>query len=176
VDWNLTNPVATTPTLNGYVYSGAHDARNNNPPFYDINGIRVIGYYGSADLNYYYYMASQFATSDRWFAPVMTRTQPNRDYLLAATSQGYVYPIGTDNHDQALLTAMPIFEELQDSGISWKIYVNPANTPCESNPTAQCLLGYSYPGRHPPGPRADGSILHRDLNDRLHRGCRNCCA
>lgn len=144
VDWNLTNPVSTTPTLNGYVYTAAHDARNNNPPFHDANGIRVMGYYGSADLNFYYYIASQFATSDRWFDPVMTRTQSNRDYLLAATSQGYVYPIGTNSRDQALLTAIPIFEELQNAGISWKIYVNPANTPCASSPTAQCLLGYSY--------------------------------
>ena len=69
-----------------------------------------MGYYEHNDLNYYYFMASQFATSDRWFAPVMTRTQSNRDYLLAATSQGYVYPIGTDQHDQALLSAIPIFE------------------------------------------------------------------
>jgi phospholipase C len=46
--------------------------------------------------------------------------------------------------DQSLLTATPIFEELQNAGISWKIYVNPKNTACESSPTAQCLLGYSY--------------------------------
>ena len=144
VDWNLTDPVSVTPSLNGYVYTGAHDARNNNPPFYDTNGIRSMGYYEHSDLNYYYFMASLFATSDRWFAPVMTRTQSNRDYLIAATSQGYVYPIGTDQHDQALLSAIPIFEELQDAGISWKIYVNPQNTPCQSNPTAQCLLAYSY--------------------------------
>jgi phospholipase C len=144
VDWNLTNPLSATPTRNGYVYTGAHDARNNNPPFYDINGIRVMGYYDDSALNYYYYMASQFSTSDRWFAPVMTRTSSNRDYLIAATSQGYVYPIGTDSKDQKLLTAKPIFEVLQNAGISWKIYVNPKNTPCASNPTAQCLLGYSY--------------------------------
>ena len=144
VDWDLSNPLSATPTLNGYVYTGAHDARNNKPPFHDIDGIRVMGYYDESDLNYYYYMASQFATSDRWFAPVMTRTQSNRDYLIAATSQGYAYPIGTDSKDQALLTAKPIFEELQSAGISWKIYVDPANTPCASNPTAQCLLGYSY--------------------------------
>ena len=31
-------------------------------------------------------------------------------------------------------------------------------------------------GRHLPGPRADGGILHGDLNDRLHRGRRNCRA
>jgi phospholipase C len=144
VDWNLTDPISATPTLNGYVYTGAHDARNNKPPFHDRNGFRVMGNYQNTDLNYYYFMASNFATSDRWFAPVMTRTSSNRDYLLAATSQGYVYPIGTDSQDEALLSAMPIFEELQNAGISWKIYVNPQNTPCATNPTAQCLLGYSY--------------------------------
>jgi phospholipase C len=144
VDWNLSNPVSATPSLNGYVYTGAHDARLNNPPFHDIDGIRSMGYYDDTDLNYYYFMASEFATSDRWFAPVMTRTSSNRDYLIAATSQGYVYPIGTDSADQALLTATTIFQELQNAGITWKIYVNPENTPCASNPTPQCLLKLSY--------------------------------
>ena len=74
----------------------------------------------------------------------MSRTQPNRHYLMSATSQGYVYPIGTNSKDQALLTAPTIFQKLQAAGISWKIYVNPRNTPCASNPTAQCLLSYSY--------------------------------
>lgn len=143
-DWNLDEPISTTPLLNGYVWTNAHDARNNIPPFYDTNGIRTMGYYQDIDLNYYYYMASQFATSDRWFSPVMTRTQPNRDYLIAATSQGYVYPIGTDSGDQNLLSATPIFEELQNAGITWKIYVNPASSPCASNPTPQCLLTISY--------------------------------
>ena len=144
LDWNYHDPISITPTLDGYVYTSAHDARNNAPPFHDKKGYRVMGFYDGYDLNYYYFMATAFATSDRWFAPVMTRTSSNRDYLLAATSQGYAYPIGTNKRDQNLLTAMPIFEELQNAGISWKIYVNPANTPCETNPTAQCLLGYSY--------------------------------
>ena len=49
-----------------------------------------------SDLNYYDFMASNFATSDRWFAPALDRTrQINRMYLFAATSQGYVYPPGT---------------------------------------------------------------------------------
>lgn len=65
VDWNLSNPVSATPSLNGYVYTGAHDARLNNPPFHDIDGIRSMGYYDDTDLNYYYFMASEFATSDR---------------------------------------------------------------------------------------------------------------
>jgi len=143
-DWNLFDPISATPTLDGYVYTAAHDARNNNPAFFDTKGKRVMGFYNGQDLNFYYYMVSQFSTSDRWFSPVMTRTASNREYLLAATSQGYVYPIGTDSNDQSLLTATTIFEALQNAGISWKIYVDPTNTPCETNPTAACLLVYSY--------------------------------
>jgi phospholipase C len=142
VDWNLSNPVSSTPMLNGYIYTNAHDARNEK--YYDTNGIRSMGYYDGNDLNYYYYMASQFSTSDRWFSPVMSRTQPNRHYLMAATSQGYAYPIGTNSKDSSLLTTQTIFQKLQAAGISWKIYVNPKNTPCASSPTAQCLLSYSY--------------------------------
>jgi phospholipase C len=143
-DWNVTNPVSPTATLDGYVWTNAHDARNMTPRYYDTNGIRAMGYYESSDLNYYYYMAAQFATSDRWFSPVMTRSQPNREYLMAATSQGYAYPIGTDSGDQSLLTATTIFQRLETAGISWKIYVNTQNTACASNPTPQCLLTLSY--------------------------------
>ena len=142
IDFDLTNPYSATATLDGYVYSNAHDARNTK--YYDTNGIRSMGYYDDTDLNYYYYMASQFATSDRWFSPTMTRTASNREYLIAATSQGYVYPIGTDSADQSLLTATTIFQKLQNAGITWKIYINTDQTPCASNPTPQCLLTLSY--------------------------------
>lgn len=144
VDWDVNNPVSTTATLNGFVWTAATDARNNDPPFYDTDGIRAMGYYDDTDLNYYYFMASDFSTSDRWFSPAMTRTQPNREYLIAATSQGYVYPVGTDSGDQSLLTATTIFQELQNAGITWKIYVDTDYTPCASDPTPECMLGLSY--------------------------------
>ena len=60
----------------------------------DVNGIRAMGYLDWTDLNYYYFMASNFGTSDTWFSPVMDRTQVNRMYIMAATSQGDAYPIG----------------------------------------------------------------------------------
>jgi phospholipase C len=144
VDWNYQNPLSSTATLDGFVYTAAHDARNMSPMFHDTAGKRVMGYYDGNDLNYYYFLASKFSTSDRWFSPVMSRTETNRDYLLAAKSEGYVYPIGTNSKDQSLLTAKTIFQELETAGVSWKIYVNPKNTPCAANPTADCLLGYSY--------------------------------
>jgi len=140
--WNLQNPVSGTPLLNGYVWAGAQKGRDAN--FYDTDGIRIMGYYDDSSLNYYYYMASQFATSDRWFSPVMTRTSPNREYLLSATSQGYVYPVGTNSNDKNLLTATPIFEELQNAGITWKIYVDTDYSSCATDPTPQCLLTLSY--------------------------------
>jgi phospholipase C len=143
-DWNRANPLSATALLDGYVWTTAHDSRNMNPRFYDTDGKRAMGYYDSTDLNYYYFMASEFATSDRWFSPVMSRTGPNREYLIAATSQGDAYPIGSDSHDQSLLTATTIFQELEAAGISWKIYVNTKNTSCASSPTPQCLLTLSY--------------------------------
>ena len=40
-----------------------------------------MGYYDQDFLNYYYYMASQFAVSDRWFSPMASQehSQPHRD-------------------------------------------------------------------------------------------------
>jgi phospholipase C len=147
-DWNLTDPTGVHAARNnGFVWTAAHDARNNQPPFYDTNGQRAMGYYTGNDLNYYYFMASNFATSDRWFHPLMSRTHPNREYLYAATSQGDVYPVGTDSGDSQLLTATTILQELQNAGVTWKIYVNPQNSACTGPPyDPACLLTLSYIG------------------------------
>src|ERR1700728_4847879 len=109
VDWDYNDPVGNSAaTLNGFVYTAAHDARTNDPPFNDTDGLRAMGYYDGTDLNYYYYMASNFGTSDRFFNPALTRTHPNREYLVAATSGGYAYPEGTNAQDTALLTQTTI--------------------------------------------------------------------
>jgi len=120
VDWNRQNPTSSTATSDGFVFTAAKYAQAPPPedaPILDTAGIRAMGFYDDTDLNYYYFMASSFATSDRWFSPVMTRTQPNRLFLLAATSGGLVYP------PTAALPNKTIFELLQNAGISWKIYV-----------------------------------------------------
>ena len=127
LDWNLQAPSSGTPALNGFVWNAANYAKNQNaagatPPLTDTAGIRAMGYYTGDDLNYYYFMASNFATSDRWFAPALDRTQVNRLYLFAATSHGYAYPPGTTASDNAPLSVNTIFDLLNDAGISWKIY------------------------------------------------------
>jgi phospholipase C len=141
-DWDYTDPVGTRPAKNnGFVHTAAGDARDNpGHPFYDTNGIRAMGYWDGTDMNYDYFMASNFATSDRFFQPVLARTEVNRSYIDAATSQGDALQQGADAQDEALHTAHPIWEELQNAGISWKVYINPESTSCAGPPyQASCL-------------------------------------
>jgi phospholipase C len=133
LDWNLTNPTSSTATMDGFVYNAAKFAIDSG--YTDTAGIRAMGYYDGSDLNYYYFMASKFATSDRWFSPAMDRTQVNRMYMFAATSQGYAYPPGTDSNDNAPLTAATIFDLLQKAGVSWKVY--------ETDPDATYLTQFA---------------------------------
>jgi phospholipase C len=138
VDWNLGNPVAPDATLDGYVQTAANNSRRSTG-YMDTDGIRAMGYYDGNDLNYYYYMASSFGTSDRWFSSALTRTQPNRMYLIAGTSHGLVYPLPSGATPVDVKT---IFEELQNAGLTWKIYVNSQGTPC-SDTDSSCLIKYS---------------------------------
>jgi phospholipase C len=83
----------------------------------DQTGRRVMGFFDGNDLNYYYFMASQFAIDDHFFAPAPTNTPGTRHFVFAGTSQGFVHdvPPGT-------LTAKTIFQELDSAGVTWKIY------------------------------------------------------
>lgn len=140
IDFNKTDGISTTFMGDGFARTAGFEG-----PINDLIGARVMGYYTGDNLNYYYFMASNFATSDRWFSPAMSRTQVNRQYMLAATSQGHAYPIDT-NHPGPLLSAKTIAQELDEHGITWKDYVHPLNGP---NPcvTPSCLMGQSYFGQ-----------------------------
>ena len=125
VDWNRDLPSSPNPLMNGFALTAAKYARNNGNN--DIEGLRAMGYYTDTDLNFYYDLATKFAISDRWFSPVMSRTPPNRQYLMAATSAGHVYPTGP-------LTNKTIFQALEEAGISWRVY--------ESDPNSSYLRGF----------------------------------
>jgi phospholipase C len=162
--WDYSDPSGSNPNdlanppLDGFAFTAAYDAQSNG--FMDIEGARAMGYYDGDDLTYYYFLASNFATSDRWFAPIMSRTQLNRMYLIGATSDGHAYPIGEGGNiigglpgnpanpsDGKQIPSMPIFEELQNAGVSWRIYVDPTGTPCEGETGSQlssCLTQNSY--------------------------------
>ena len=137
-DRNRFNPEdSNNAPMDGFVHTAAKDA--SGVGFYDVLGHRAMGYFDDNQLNFYYFMASTFATSDRWFAPALTRTQPNRMYMFGATSQGHANALNTTNSPP--LTAETVFQLMESNGVSWKIYVHPDSTGCT---TTQCLYSHSY--------------------------------
>jgi len=85
----------------------------------DPTGTRAMGYYDQTDLPYYYELAARFATSDRFFSPLLSNTVPNRYYLFAATSWGNTAPV---NPPSGGFTQPTIFDRLDQAGVSWRYY------------------------------------------------------
>jgi len=100
--------------LDGFVHTAEGFAKFSG--FKDTQGRRAMGYYDASDLPYYYFMATAFATSDRWFAPIPANSPPNRIAAFAATTQGHAHEPLQE------LTTPTIFHRLSAAGISWKIY------------------------------------------------------
>ena len=98
--------------------------------FTETTGQRAMGYYDEKFLNYYYYMASQFAVSDRWFSPFSSKSVPNRiATLTGGTTQGLVFDPGNDDR-LPQLAIKTIFRELTEANVSWKIYYTVTNDGC----------------------------------------------
>jgi phospholipase C len=117
VDFNRNNPSSNTPTMDGFVRSAAAYSRDPSHPDSDSEGYRAMGYYDWNELNYYYFMATAYATSDRWYSPAPARSPPNRYYGFAATSEGRI------DGSTSQLKAKTIFQSLEEAGVTWKIYV-----------------------------------------------------
>jgi len=123
----------------GYATSCANSGKCSGV-FTDTDGERSMGYYDENFLNYYYYMASQFAVSDRWFSPMSDKSIDNRiATFTGGTTQGLVLdPGGQDKLNQ--LAINNIFEELDKAGVSWKIYYTVTQGFClESSTDEECI-------------------------------------
>jgi phospholipase C len=118
--------------MDGFVHTAQNFAENasGSGGFTDLTGTRAMGFYDQGFLNYYYYMASQFALSDRWFSPVASKTIPNRiATMTGGTTQGLVFDPELDDHLGPLDIAT-IFQELDGAGVSWKIYYTVTDDNC----------------------------------------------
>jgi phospholipase C len=133
-DWNHTDPTSETPAMDGFAISAGNDSLSGAA--FDINGQRVMGYYDSTDLPYYYFMATQFAISDRWFSPTMTNTPANRMYSIAGTSAGFI------SKNTSPVNLPTIFDKLEAANVSWKVYVPefPQGTALQGFPVYQKFL------------------------------------
>jgi phospholipase C len=89
------------------------------PSTIDPTGTRAMGFYDQTDLPSYYDGAARFATSDRFFSPILSNTIPNRIYLFTATSFGNTTP---PSPPAGGFTQKTIFELLDQAGVSWRYY------------------------------------------------------
>jgi phospholipase C len=127
--WDFTP--SRTIAMDGFVHTAENFAKSGagTGSFTDLTGQRAMAYYADTDstganpeLNYYYYMASQFGLSDRWFSPVSSKTIPNRIATISGgTTQGYVFDPGA-NDGAPQLNAQTVFQLLDNNHITWKIY------------------------------------------------------
>jgi phospholipase C len=174
-DVSLGNALTTRPIfMNGYVSNADGFANSKCPPagpandpncpnsYTDLSGDRAMGYYDEGFLNYYYYMASQFALSDRWFSPIESKSIPNRiATFTGGTTQGLTQDPSGDDKLNAL-TIKSIFEELDAAGVSWKVYYTVTNAQCDpedckkgssllpSTTFSYLTYSYKYVGGAPP--------------------------
>jgi len=138
------NRLTTRPiTMNGFVHNAEGFAKycakigTCSGNFTDLTGERSMGYYDQSFLNYYYYMASQFAVSDRWYSPVSSKSISNRIAVYTGgTTQGLVEDPGNDHLGS--LNIETIFQELDQANVSWKIYYTSTD--------GFCLAGGDCPG------------------------------
>jgi phospholipase C len=105
--------------VNGGNMDGFMLTSTSVPSSIDPTGTRAMGYYDQSDLPYYYEAAARFATSDRFFSPVLANTIPNRLYLFTATSFGNAFP---PNPPPGGFTQPTIFAHLDQAGVSWRYY------------------------------------------------------
>ena len=154
-DVNRYDFLATRPIqMSGFVHTAEGYAKSCESSgkcggsYTDLVGKRSMGYYDQEFLNYYYYMASQFAVSDRWFSPVASKSVPNRIAVFTGgTTQGLVFdPGGDDNLPQ--LNIANIFQELDNAKISWKIYFTVTEGLCTEPDDCNKSGGSPYPATH----------------------------
>lgn len=129
---------------NGFVHiaSGFAQFANSQDDFHhfvDVRGVRNMGYYTDKMLPLYYFLASEFATSDRWFSPIPSNSGPNRFAELAATTAGYA-------HQPPSLNVPMIFQLLDGVGVSWKVYYSDVN-PADGKPSTT-LTNFVWGAQH----------------------------
>jgi len=154
-DVNRYNFLDTRPIqMSGFVHTAEGFAKSCaasgtcSGSFTDLTGERSMGYYDQDFLNYYYYMASQFAISDRWFSPVASKSVPNRlATFTGGTTQGLVHDPGGNDH-LPQLNISNIFQELDQANVSWKIYYTVTEGLCLDEDDCLAEGNSVYPAIH----------------------------
>jgi phospholipase C len=120
VNFKHPNNTLRAPRNNGFVRLNALTELPQQAVNHD-----TMGYYTDVDLPFYYGLAETFAISDRYFAPVLGQTFPNRAYFVAATSFGHLTTSeivgGVAGGGYKPITGT-IYQLMDQQGVSWTDY------------------------------------------------------
>jgi phospholipase C len=75
--------------------------------YYTEGSIQTMGYYNSSTLPHYYNAANNYVLMDNYFSSFLGQSEPNHLYLTAG---------------QKSLLAEPVFQQLDNAGVTWKVY------------------------------------------------------
>lgn len=86
-------------------------------PQHPENATQLMECYSPTQVSVISQLARNYAVSDRWFCSTPNQTLPNRAFVHAGTSMGRV-----NNQPESLYDAETIFEVLEATGHTWRVY------------------------------------------------------
>jgi phospholipase C len=101
--WNSAHEDYDSGKMDGFVYSEGNQA--------------AMCYFDETDIPRYWKAAQQYALCDGYFSSVMSESLPNHLSLVAGTCGGII-----DDTVPKTISFPPIFQQLDQKGISWKVY------------------------------------------------------
>jgi phospholipase C len=133
-EWTASHNAYDNGAMDGFVRTPISPATSQ------IVGPVAMGYWTGDDLPLTYALARTFPIGDRWFCSCLAQTDPNRRYLIAATSQGMTGDVGTGPGNAIPNSALgvpaangTIFQRFSDAGITWIDYATNNTTGATQN-------------------------------------------
>lgn len=109
-----------TPRDMNHNWNAAHadyDGGRMDGFIYSEGSAQTMCYFDGSDLPRYWAAAREYVLCDRYFTSVMSESAPNHLYLVAGTAGGL-----KDDNVPEVIDFPPVFEQLDSSGITWKVY------------------------------------------------------
>ena len=106
-NWTAAHEDYDSGKMDGFVYSEGNQEGNQG----------TMCYFDQRDIPRYWKAAQQYVLCDAYFTSVMSESLPNHLSLVAGTCGGII-----DDNVPKTITFPPIFQQLDEKGISWKVY------------------------------------------------------
>jgi phospholipase C len=120
---SVDGPTASNPVKNnGFIRAYKDDLLRRTHHIDRGEAAEVMQSFAPAQLPTINQLAKEFVLCDRWFCEVPGPTMPNRMYIHAATSEGYVH-----NAFDRDFKSKTIYELVQEKGLTWCTYFHDLN-------------------------------------------------